>query len=295
MEKDTENTKTAPIVQADVTQAASLGQTLREAREKLGLSIAEVAGQIKFAPRQIEALEGDDFKSLPEMAFVRGFVRSYAKILRLDSQALLANLTRANEISPELTPPSVGMPYPDEQTAQRQNLILLGAALLLAVLVVIFAVWNFTSGDVKSTETKSDEAVVLQSDPVQSTPDVPAPAETEVAKGKPVKEVVQSRVTTPASQLSPAPAIIVSDLPPNPGFLRMEFDEESWIEVKDRDGNILLGRMCQPGEDEKVEGNMPFSVLVGHAPSVRLYFKDQQVDLTPFTRTTTDVAFLKLK
>ena len=55
---------------------------LREARERLGLSVADVAAQIKFAPRQIEALEADDFKHLPEAAFLRGFVRSYAKILQ---------------------------------------------------------------------------------------------------------------------------------------------------------------------------------------------------------------------
>jgi cytoskeleton protein RodZ len=66
--------------------ATSLGNILREAREKLGLSVADVAGQIKFAPRQIEALEAEDFKRLPEAAFLRGFVRSYAKILHLDAE-----------------------------------------------------------------------------------------------------------------------------------------------------------------------------------------------------------------
>src|ERR1039458_7621063 len=68
----------------------SLGRMLREARERFGLSVADVAAQIKFAPRQIEALEADDFKHLPEAAFLRGFVRSYAKILHLDAQTLLA-------------------------------------------------------------------------------------------------------------------------------------------------------------------------------------------------------------
>ena len=76
--------------------AVSLGKTLREAREHLGLSIADVAHQTKFASRQIEALEADDFQNLPEMPFVRGFVRSYAKILQLDAQPLLAFLPQTN-------------------------------------------------------------------------------------------------------------------------------------------------------------------------------------------------------
>ena len=63
----------------------SAGGALREAREKLGLSVADVSNRLKFAPRQIEALEADDFARLPEIAFVRGFMRSYAKLLQIES------------------------------------------------------------------------------------------------------------------------------------------------------------------------------------------------------------------
>src|SRR3972149_9801138 len=88
------------------TEATSLGRTLRETREHLGLSVADVANQIKFAPRQIEALEADDFQHLPEAAFLRGFIRSYAKILQLDGQALLAALPESKTGPPELVPAS---------------------------------------------------------------------------------------------------------------------------------------------------------------------------------------------
>src|SRR5450830_941197 len=123
----------------------SLGRMLREAREHLGLSVADVAAQIKFAPRQIEALEADDFKHLPEAAFLRGFVRSYAKILHLDAQTLLTALPQPKTAAAELIPASVEVPFPAAHSSQRQNLILLGAALLLAVFVVVFAVWHFTN------------------------------------------------------------------------------------------------------------------------------------------------------
>ena len=76
-------------------QPFSVGATLREARTRLGLNVADVANHIKFAPRQIEALEEDNFAHLPEMAFVRGFVRSYAKLLQLDPAPLLAALPGA--------------------------------------------------------------------------------------------------------------------------------------------------------------------------------------------------------
>jgi cytoskeleton protein RodZ len=126
------------------TLPASLGTMLREARERLGLSVADVAAQIKFAPRQIEALEEDDFKQLPETAFLRGFVRSYAKILHLDVQPLLEALPQVEVATAELVPPSVGVPYPSEHISRRQTLVLLGAALLLAVIAVGFSVWHLS-------------------------------------------------------------------------------------------------------------------------------------------------------
>ena len=92
---------------------ASLGKMLSEARERLGLSVMDVSSQIKFAPRQIEALEADDYLHLPEAAFLRGFVRSYAKILHLDPQVLLAALPQKKVVASELTPESVGEPFPD--------------------------------------------------------------------------------------------------------------------------------------------------------------------------------------
>src|SRR5665647_508635 len=92
----------------------SLGSMLREAREQLGLSIADVVAQTKFAPRQIEALEANDFKNLPETAFLRGFVRSYAKILKVDAEILLAALPQAKAPAAELIPASVGVPFPSE-------------------------------------------------------------------------------------------------------------------------------------------------------------------------------------
>ena len=56
-----------------------LAEMLRVAREARGESVHEVAFAIKLSPRQVEALEKDDFAALPGMAFVRGFARNYAR------------------------------------------------------------------------------------------------------------------------------------------------------------------------------------------------------------------------
>lgn len=66
------------------------GAVLAATREGHGLTIEQVASHLNLAPRQVLALEADDFAALPGTAVARGFLRSYAKLLRLDPAALVA-------------------------------------------------------------------------------------------------------------------------------------------------------------------------------------------------------------
>ena len=63
---------------------ASAGALLRAAREGAGMTIDAVAQQLKLAPRQVRAIEEGDFSHLPGRTFVRGFIRNYARLVRLD-------------------------------------------------------------------------------------------------------------------------------------------------------------------------------------------------------------------
>ncbi len=66
------------------------GKTLQSQREAMGWSVEQVADQLKLAPRQILALEAGNYAALPSPAVTRGFVRAYAKLLRIDAAPLVA-------------------------------------------------------------------------------------------------------------------------------------------------------------------------------------------------------------
>src|SRR5450759_3905656 len=323
--------------------ATSLGNMLREAREKLGLSVADVAGQIKFAPRQIEALEAEDFKHLPEAAFLRGFVRSYAKILRLDAETLLASIPQTKMAAVELIPASVGVLFPNAHSLRQQNMIWLGAASLLAVIVVVFALWHFKTPLKQSKEqvnvAKVETPVELPaeaktiSEPLVLKPSMIEPISPVVPKVKssvaqssaretklqsPVREAkTQSSVREAKTQSSVREAKTQSSVReaktpvakdatvqsensvtplgalPETSKLRLVFGEESWTEIKDKDGNIISSQLNPAGSELRVEGNAPFSMLIGHAASVSLYFRGKQVDLKPYINEYSEVAHLK--
>ena len=76
----------------DVTPRARRHVAARGARGGRACRVDAVAQQLKLAPRQVRALEADDFAQLPGRTFVRGFVRNYARLLNLDADAVLAAL-----------------------------------------------------------------------------------------------------------------------------------------------------------------------------------------------------------
>src|SRR5207342_2982327 len=92
----------APAPAEPVPQVDSAGAQLLDERRHQGLSLGDIARQLKLSVRQIEALERDDYASFSGPVFVRGFLRNYAKLLHLDPEALLA----AANLSP--TPVVVG-------------------------------------------------------------------------------------------------------------------------------------------------------------------------------------------
>ena len=324
------------------TPPASLGTMLREARERFGLSVADVAAQIKFAPRQIEALEADDFKHLPEAAFLRGFVRSYAKILRLDAETLLASMPQTKMAAVELIPASVGVPFPSAQSSRQQNMIWLGAASLLAVIVAAFAFFHFKTPLKQAKEQASvakvetpitlpteartiPEPLVLKSSTIE-----PAEAVVPVVTAAPkvrssaalssdreakspssdrsAKTPSSDRETKAQSSVRSAKTLAAKDAKvksansmsppgalPQTAELRLVFGEESWTEIKDKDGNIISSQINPRGSELHLEGNPPFTMLIGHAASASLYYRGKQVDLKPYINQYSEVAHLKLK
>ena len=71
---------------------AAPGQILAAQREAMGWTVEQVADQLKLAVRQVVAIEAGDSAALPGPAVVRGFVRAYAKIVRLDPTPLVAKI-----------------------------------------------------------------------------------------------------------------------------------------------------------------------------------------------------------
>lgn len=108
-----------------------IGPTLRDARNRRKLDLAEVEGAIKIRVRYLQAIENEEWDALPGGAYTRGFIRTYASYLGLDGDRLADDYRRAaappgGEHAPKrVEPVPTGM--------RRQGSPLPGRALIAAV------------------------------------------------------------------------------------------------------------------------------------------------------------------
>ncbi len=88
---------------------AALGELLREERKKRSLSVEDVASHLKMSPRLIRDIEAGNESALPPV-YVRGFIKSYAKFLNIDTDSVDEGLAEYSPEEPELIEPESTAP-----------------------------------------------------------------------------------------------------------------------------------------------------------------------------------------
>ncbi len=248
----------------------SVGQVLREAREAQGITLEEVAVRLRLMHRQVEAMEADDFASLGQPVFARGFVRNYARLLGLDHEALLVRMEGAPEEKPVVSPAD-SPPQHAWLTSPWLILLLLGVLLVLAIPVALYLWLNSGTDD-----SPGSPAPAVQSSPMPATTPQAAPA----------------IPAEPALHATPAAVLPVEAEPAEPktaplnSLLHLEFGEESWTEIKDASGQMLLRQLNPAGSSVDVRGQPPFEVVIGNAEQARMSYNGRPIDLNPFIDVT---------
>lgn len=258
-----------------MSEDRGIGSMLRAAREEKGWTTNDVGGRLRLTVRQVEAIENEEFSKLGPAVFARGFVRNYAKLLGLEPDDLLEQMTRIR-VTPVRETDTAPFTPSDEFWKSPWVVGGIAAAVLLVAIPVGLYLWLNSDGDVAAPA-------------VQQAASPPPPPPAPVLNGQPATpaapEATQNAAATEApSAQAPAP---VSSAP-----LRMQFEEASWVQVRDDTGRMLHSALNPAGTTLEIDGKAPFYLLIGNAEKVRVTYKGQVIDLKPFT--TVNVARLTL-
>ena len=282
-----------------MTEAVAItgvGQELAAAREARGLALADVAQSLKFAPRQLEALEQERFDALPGATFARGMVRSYARLLKLDPEPLVERISGRCEVpdSSRLAD-RYHQPVPFSDNARRSTFVYLG--LSLGVLALVGGVaYEWQQERVAAAKAPKKATAVAKAAPREVPRTVPMVPVQQAAAPAPVPapEKAQTPVATPEKTKTIAAASVVTADKPKvvsgPHRLVVRTDGEAWIEIKDSSDRMLVSSLNPAGSERVVRGRPPYQLVIGNASNVRITYDDKLIDLAPHTRQ--DVARL---
>jgi cytoskeleton protein RodZ len=296
------------------TQPPALaGSLLRAGREAAGLTIDAVAQQLKLAPRQVQALEEGDYTRLPGRTFVRGFMRNYARLVRIDPESVLRALPASNAApaldTPMLQPtaPTMGeLPVAERAKPGFARWVI---PLVLAAIVAAAALyeWLRPPADPRTSVARptangpehpapaprQEPAATALPNPLASAAEAPGAAAGPAATASPPAVSPPSPSETTASTggaasaaVGAAPATMASTEPAAASDqpLVLAFRDYSWTEVRDRRGRVLLSGFNSAGTAQTLSGTPPLDLVIGNASEVTVRYKGQPVDLAPYTR-----------
>jgi cytoskeleton protein RodZ len=260
----------------------SFGRALAAAREARGLSQSDVAAQLRLHVRQVKALEAEDLALLPEGAFVRGYVRNYAKLVDLPPEPLLALVAaRLKPTDPLHSQVNSAAVSPIQRTPREpvSGLVVIGAVLAVLAVLGAFGWWSMR----ERTPAPAPAASVPEPAPAA----VPAPAPPPAAD-TPAPSSSAAVPEAPATAEAQAPAA------PAGAQLQLSFRDRSWVEIRQADGTILMQQNNAAGTTRTVEGTPPYTLVIGNASKVDLQFRGEPVDLSDAIRRD-DIARLRLE
>jgi cytoskeleton protein RodZ len=278
------------------------GQVLRLKREQQGLSVEEIAKRIHLDVKIIEAIENDSQEGLPSAIYIRGYLRSYAKIIGADADEII-NLYNADspppppDILPEVKPPSQ-VSSNDKPVKAFTYLITLGLVLLLLIWYQSnFVVNTRTNDGQRKTETSING--------VDITYDVINHSDSWQLQKYQEAENLNSESTTPLLSITDdvaglqtynnnknteATESIINDSPPlsvtgqGPDTMEMKLTKDSWVEIYDAKNNRLFHSLALSGKQYNVNGTAPLSVLLGFSEGVSIKFNGKPINVEPYSK-----------
>lgn len=303
------------------------GGALRTARESQGLSMQDIASRLRLGPRQIEALETDNFTALPEPTIVRGFIRNYAKQLKINAEPLLDAynvLVPGSDLHRLIVKPSANMKMTGHKKLKPGRYLLVVLAALLG-----FGFWLFYQSyiqkphpnalsesvigdgvDIQGVNTESavsteplpeaalpaaEREAALQTSTELTLPAAPSADATLIPADANLSNTATTNATLPTPVVPVEPAVLPPAAPNPNGVTKLEFNatQETWINVVDASGREIYNKIIFAGSRETIDVTPPVNVTVGNAGATSLSMGGKPVDLAPHSRQ--NVAHIKLE
>ena len=307
----------------DKNEVLSTGVRLRNAREQLGFSQQVVAERLCLKVSTVRDIEEDKAPADLASTFLRGYIRSYARLVHIPEEELLPGLEKQAPIRPAKVAPMQSFSL-GKRRKKRDGWLMTFTWLVLFVVVGLTGAWWWqnhkaqqeeitTMADQSSAELNagkdnaqsvpldtsaaasqdntpaSDGGAVADAAQAPDTAATPAPDADKNAVVAPSQANVDTVTTTPTAPATAAPLPTdqagVTTPAADPNALVMNFTADCWLEVTDATGKKLFSGMQRKDGNLNLTGQAPYKLKIGAPAAVQIQFQGKPVDLSRFIRT----------
>ncbi|CAM3061461.1 Cytoskeleton protein RodZ [Klebsiella spallanzanii] len=303
----------------DHQEANTTGARLRNAREQLGLSQQAVAERLCLKVSTVRDIEDDKAPADLASTFLRGYIRSYARLVHIPEEELLPMMAKQAPIRAAKVAPMQSFSL-GKRRKKRDGWLMSFTWLVLFVVIGLSGAWWWqdhkaqqdeisTMADQSSAELNSgdnnSQNIPLDNDSANSAPDAvanSAPVETSTAPSAstPAPAPVDNNAVVAPSQANvdtaatTAPVNPASPLPTDQANvataasaqdLVLNFTADCWLEVSDATGKKLFSGLQRKGGNLNLSGQAPYKLKIGAPAAVQIQYLGKPVDLSRFIRT----------
>ncbi|AUZ75514.1 MULTISPECIES: RodZ domain-containing protein [Aeromonas] len=294
----------------DDSQAVGPGQLLRNAREQLGWTREQVASRIHLRLTLIAAIESDTYDKHTSHTFIRGYLRTYAKLVGIPEETILAAYDKLG-----LTPPdNIDMQSFSRRSRQQANDSRLKVVtwLVILVLIALSVAWWWQS---TARRSAGDEALAAtEMGATSNTPSATVPPAVDVAdpvvapatsaaaatSADPVvsaaattlpvdasSAVATTAVATSAATATQPAADTATSEPAKVPQLKMSFTADCWLDVKDAKGKTLFSGLKKANDELVLEGPEPLKFIIGAPMAVNIEYQGKSIDMSRYNNGRT--------
>ena len=294
----------------DDSQAVGPGQLLRNAREQLGWTREQVASRIHLRLTLIAAIESDTYDKHTSHTFIRGYLRTYAKLVGIPEETILAAYDKLG-----LTPPdNIDMQSFSRRSRQQANDSRLKVVtwLVILVLIALSVAWWWQS---TARRSAGDEALAAtEMGATSNTPSATVPPAVDVAdpvvapatsaaaatSADPVvsaaattlpvdasSAVATTAVATSAATATQPAADTATSGPAKVPQLKMSFTADCWLDVKDAKGKTLFSGLKKANDELVLEGPEPLKFIIGAPMAVNIEYQGKSIDMSRYNNGRT--------
>ncbi|MFT5132056.1 MAG: cytoskeleton protein RodZ [Gammaproteobacteria bacterium] len=277
-----------------VTQV-SAGEQLKHLREQKNLSVQNIASRLNLEIRIIEAIESNNFDVLPAATYARGYLRSYAKILGVDPEAIVSTYNDDAPDPPEIIPE---IKHPSQRSSSDKP-VRAFTYLISLTLVILLVAWFYSNFIVDKMSFGSNYMSDTETEPgtglSYSYPIIEHSSSPYFRAIEPAEEASDNLDET--SSVMGLDDEIIADVDRDrdfalevstdnegPDSIVLRLTTESWIEVRDSTDNKVFGNLAHEGQVIRLKGTAPFSIVLGVAEGVSVEFNGDPFDILPYTK-----------